>query len=323
MKKNIIYFWWRDTYAVENEIWRWIDAFTRRQSDINIDRVSLESLREKWGDIRHLFLSQWLFAEKRLFLITGGNEKRDKNTDFIAYFESVFEQIPDDHFLIFYRLTERGRDLIPLIKKVGETKIYDTLWDTQIWHDRHQTLSTTLIKRVIEQYRLSDSLLEEWEKSSTLWSMINGTFESLSLLSLSKSVTFEDVDACIGMMSTWRVFDLIDAIWDGNTNKSIILLHQIIYTKNAYEIISSLISLMRNTLYIKYIQALWWDPSRLKIHPFVLKKTLSSRISLEKVQKLYHRLIHTSIAYKSGKWMKDTELWIIFEIELALLSLKK
>jgi hypothetical protein len=39
----------------------------------------------------------------------------------------------------------------------------------------------------------------------------------------------------------------------------------------------------------------------LKIHPFVLKKGYSSKISYETLKKLYKKLVSISIAYKRGK----------------------
>ena len=44
------------------------------------------------------------------------------------------------------------------------------------------------------------------------------------------------------------------------------------------------------------------------MHPYVLKKSIDARISLKQITKLYHRMIETNIAYKSGKGMKDVEL---------------
>ena len=72
MKKNIVLISGRDTYGVEQEVKKWITLFRERQSDINIDRISLETLRDG-GQIRQNMLSGGLFAEKRLFVISGGN----------------------------------------------------------------------------------------------------------------------------------------------------------------------------------------------------------------------------------------------------------
>jgi hypothetical protein len=48
-----------------------------------------------------------------------------------------------------------------------------------------------------------------------------------------------------------------------------------------------------------------------------------SQISYRELKKIYTKLVTVSVAYKRGKWLKDSELWRILSIELALLDLQK
>ena len=107
MKKNIILLTGSDTYGIEQEVKKWIRVFSERHSDINIDHIQLNTIRENSSIIQQNMLSGGLFAEKRLFVISGGNEKRDKTTNFVEFFESIFDSLPDDHFLLFHSLSER------------------------------------------------------------------------------------------------------------------------------------------------------------------------------------------------------------------------
>ncbi len=68
-----------------------------------------------------------------------------------------------------------------------------------------------------------------------------------------------------------------------------------------FEFVPSFIGLLRSTLYIKYLAHHHLPTTEIKVHPFVLKKTLASRISLRQITKLYHRMVDMNIAYKSGK----------------------
>ena len=68
-----------------------------------------------------------------------------------------------------------------------------------------------------------------------------------------------------------------------------------------FEFVPSFLSLLRSTLYIKYLAHHHLPTTGVKVHPFVLKKTLASRISLGQITKLYHHMVDMSIAYKSGK----------------------
>jgi DNA polymerase III delta subunit len=118
-------------------------------------------------------------------------------------------------------------------------------------------------------------------------------------------------------------FDLIDAISALDTNKALRIFEKIASTKSMFAFVPSFLGLLRSTLYIKYLTQHGLPTTGIKVHPFVIKKTLASRISLEQITKLYHHMVAMSIAYKSGKWMKDIELWYIFEIELGIMWLKK
>ena len=106
-KKNIILLTGSDTYGIEQEVKKWVRLFGERHSDINIDHIYLNSLKDNKAMIAQNMLSGGLFAEKRLFIISGGNDKRDKTTDFVEFFGPVLESLPEDHFLLFHSLRER------------------------------------------------------------------------------------------------------------------------------------------------------------------------------------------------------------------------
>lgn len=85
---------------------------------------------------------------------------------------------------------------------------------------------------------------------------------------------------------------------------------------------------MRKNLYILRLKQLWLNTTEItKIlewtSDFIIKKAYNSKISTTKLAKIYQKIINSNIAYKSGKWMKDTILWRIFEINKVLLELKK
>lgn len=323
MKKNIILLTGSDTYSIEKEVAKWTRTFSERHSDINIERVYLDSLKSDASSIRQNMLSGWLFVEKRLFVISGGNEKRDKTTDFVAFFTWLFSELPDDHFLLFYNLRERATEIIPLLRKIGDTKEFSWIYKSELWEKHFPQLETKIIQKVLREYGLIESVLEEWEKNTSMSHMIAGTLESLELLALSKSITDEDIMIAIGDSGSGKNFDLIDAITSLDTHKALEIFTKIKDNKNMYQFLSSFIWLLRSVIYAKYAAHHSIPTTRLKIHPYVLHKSINARISLVQITKLYHRMIATNIAYKSGKWMKDAELWHILEIELGIIWLKK
>ncbi len=323
MKKNIVLLSGRDTYGIAEERKKWIQAFKERHSEMNIEHVSLSDIKNSWKNIEQNMLSSGLFADKRLFVISGGNEKRDKTTDFVEFFTRVFEVLPDDHFLLFSDLTERALDLVPLITRTWEVKKFDTLYNTTTWEKRFGNLDSRVISRVIDELRDQESVLEEWEINSQQSHLIASILEVLSIESLTIPITDASIDRAIGDLSGGKVFSLVDAIMASDTKKSLTLFSRISSGKSMYEFLPSFIGAMRNSLYAKYMQEHHISNPQIKINPFVLKKSQSARISYPKLRDFYHRLIEINIAYKSGKWMKDVELWRILEIELAIIWLKK
>lgn len=70
MKKNIILFTGRDTYGIEQDVQRWIRTFTEKYSDMNIEHIYLDTLKNNESIYRQNILSSGLFADKRLFIIS-------------------------------------------------------------------------------------------------------------------------------------------------------------------------------------------------------------------------------------------------------------
>lgn len=323
MKKNIILITGNDTYGIDQEVKRWVKAFSDRHSEFNIDHIYLNSVKEHGAMIRQNILSGGLFVEKRLFIISGGNEKRDKTTDFVEFFEPIFDTLPDDHFLLFHSLKERWTELEKILVKIWDIKRFGNIYSTEIWKERYPNIETKIIKKVIEEYAIMDTVLEEWEKNSSQSHMIAGTLESLELLSLSKNIDQDDIDAIIGIEIWAKNFDLIDAISNLDSKKALNIFKRISATKSVTDFFSSYIGLLRSIVYIKYFIDQNIPTTDLKLHPYVLKKILASKITYKKIRELYTSMVQANIAYKSGKWMKDIELWCILAIELGIMWLKK
>lgn len=322
MKKNIILLTGTDTYGIEQEVRRWTRAFAERQSEINIEHIKLDSIKEHGRTIEQNILSGGLFTEKRLFIISGGNEKRDKTTDFVAFFEPILATLPDDHFLLFHSLKERWLELEKSLIKIWDTKRFWNIFSFETWKDRYPGVDRWVIKKVLSEYEMMDNILEDWERTISKSHLIAGTLESLEILSLSGTISSDDIDAVIWTQWWAKTFDLIDAVTNLDTQKSLKIFEKIAGTKSMFEFLPSYIWLLRSILYIKYLEYHKSPLTNIKVHPYVLKKTLASKISYQKILSLYTSMVRVDTAYKSGKWMKDIELWRILEIELGLIGLK-
>lgn len=272
--------------------------------------------------IRDTLFTVGLFSEKRLFIFSGWWEWKTKKSWIEELFASKGKNLPEDHFCIFHSIDKKESWLITWLRNSADVRSIDTVWSKETWAKRFPDLEPKVIEKILSLYRESDWEKEDTEKNPFIGHMIG---YSLDISALSGWYALEDTPLNIG--ASWKIFALIDAIMQNEQEKALNLFRKVSGNISWTEILLSLIWLIRNNLYILYVREKGKDiksiPSMWKIHPFVQKKAMNSKISFASLSSIYNKLVNINIRYKSGKGMKDTELWRILEIELALFELKK
>jgi DNA polymerase III delta subunit len=338
MYKNIIYITGNNSYAISKEVKRWIKVFEMKHWNENIDRIALDD-RTRFPLIRDNLQSGGLFSEKRLFVFSGGIEKKVKwDASGIEWIlEHIAKNISEDHFLLFHHVSQKEEWLIGgyderwkvftpgWLQKNAEIRRIDTLWDIPYWEKEYTLLDKNKIKEVLSRYQEGDATREITAKNRDLGHLVAN---SLELLSLAQESSYKIVDESIIYSEWWyNIFNLTDAILDERYKDAVNIFHKLAEHSKTLEILLPLIGNLRNTLYIKYLQSCGKTSSEIagivKVHSFVLSKNLSARISWKKIWYIYKKLVSIDKAYKSGKWLQDSELWRIFSIDLVLLELKK
>ncbi len=340
-KKNIIYIQGRDSYGVDLEKEKLIKAFKERQNAHNIDIIRIEEVKD-WRTVEQDVFSMGLFAEKRLFCFSGWytskweldekvettkeSKKNSKAVEAENMIEKLCENIPDDHFFIFTGMSFRSRStLAPWLEKNADKRSFDILWNTPIWQKRFPNLREEIIREVINIYRKMESSNEEIALDLS-YALVH-TFEKISLIAESREIKKNDIDDSLIFEWWGKIFDLTDTIQRGDHISALKIFRSIIETMNIYACIASLIGLLRTAVYVKYLkehgEKEWEIKKYIKAHPFMIQKAYESRISYVKIRDFYHKILSINIAYHSGQWMKDPELWRILEIELAIIGLKK
>lgn len=319
MFKNIIYIHGNNSSGVEEEIRRWIGAFVSKFWDVNIERIRIEDVKDPY-ELTGNLLSGGLFAEKRLFVFSWGRERKSKTEWLESLLKSRADAIPEDHFCLFHNIRETESGLIEWLQKNADNRSIDTLWDTDIWARRFGDVDTQDIKKILEWYKKIEFSKEKWATSPLLGHKIAQSLMMKSLGNNSSEILFFE--------QGWgKIFDLIDMILEWKSTWALALTRKLAETISSAELLNSLISLLRNYLYISVLKDRGYrEPdiaSTIKVHPFILKKGMSISIGTEKLKNFMQKLYHANRAYKSGRWIKDAELWRIFEIELAIMGLKK
>ena len=159
MFKNIIYITGNDSYGVEQEVKRWLFAFSSKYGDVNIDRVRLEEIKNT-QDIYDQLFTQGLFAEKRLFLFSGGSTRKTKNGGVEGIFELYAREIPEDHFCLFHNLSEGEEKLAFWLEKNADARKVNTLWESTSWQKRFEEIDGKTMSKVLETYQYREKLRE-------------------------------------------------------------------------------------------------------------------------------------------------------------------
>ncbi len=341
-QKNIIYITGIDTYWVRGEKERWKQLFRERQGSENIEEIRIEEVTD-WSRIEQNMQSMGLFAEKRLWCISWGKKKRKeedveeekesvklakkKESEIESRILALVENIGDEQVVIFSWLNYDSAKwvLIPWLEKHAQIKKFNTLWSGESWEKRFPNLDTSVVEKVLQAYKDAESTKEE--TSITVSDAIWWSLEKLSLLRESWTIRDEAIWESLDRAYSGKIFDLSDAILARDFRKSMKLLKRILESTTPYELLPVLIGGLRSAVYMKYLQTrgIWEKEVQklLKVHPYVFSKVMQSRISYREINQFYSKLIDANIAYKSGGWMQDTELWRIFAIELAILGLQK
>ncbi len=334
-KKNIIYITGRDSYGVDMETHRFIDAFRLRQDGNNIDTYRIEDIRD-WRDITQNIQTMGIFVEKRLFVFSGSLKKESSRSGEISKAEkknslsestllSLCESISDDTFLIFSWVEMDPKSpLAAWLRANADIRTYDALWETPSWQARYPTLDNDEVKSIITKYKQSD---DGSESERPLSYAIGQSLEKLSLLKESRPLTPSDYEDSLFLESGGKMYDFSDAILRADASRALSIFHTLLESMNIHAFLASFIGLIRASIYIKYYKSIGKTQSEIATlitaHPYVIQKAYESRIEYRNLFDFYEKVLGLNIAYRSGKWRKDPELWRIFDIELAIMGLKK
>lgn len=118
---------------------------------------------------------------------------------------------------------------------------------------RFPSLKRDTIQTVVKRYETMEAVLDEWDKNPAISHTISGTLTNIEILALSDEIDMDDIDTLIGTDGSGKIFDFVDAIQAVDKKKAIRLFHKIAATKSMFAFLPSCISLLRNTLYTKFL----------------------------------------------------------------------
>lgn len=336
MKKNIIHIHGDNSFLVEREKSGFVKIFKQKYTADSIEYFSLDNI-EKYSEYLNSITSVSMFYEKRMFVFSGWknekiSKKDEKNIiDFGDLLEKNIDKIWENDFLLFYNLWKSEEKLKKFLLKIADNREKKFSYLSSEW-EKYTHLSLTNIKKVLSIYERNEKLRDRWTSNKLLANNIFQTMTDLAILEWENiKITDEIIENFCKNFEWANNFLFIDAI----LNDDILTAHKILKRisntlnyKNIDIFIGWIIGILRKNLYILRLKQMWLNIAEISkilewTNDFIIKKTYNSKISVTKLAKIFQKIINSNIAYKSGKWMKDNILWRIFEINKALLELKK
>ena len=312
---NIIFIHGNNSYLIERERRGFLEIFAKKYGAENIQHCSLDDT-DAYGTYRNELQMMGLFQEKRLFLFSGGREKKSDAPGFEMILEEIAASISPDDFLIFSHINAGEPALITWLEKHASTRHMVLTWNVSDW-ERFTSLSSPSISRVLAYYAQAERQRDKGDVNPFLGHAIAHTLQSLGLFESSgKTITPTIIEQFSYAYEGAKIFDLIDTILRGKITDSIALLRTITQDMNTGEVqrfYASFVGILRQSLYIITLRDLGKKESEIapllgKIHPYVVGKNYNSPIKSATLSRFFSQVVHSSIAYKRGAGMKKTEL---------------
>jgi DNA polymerase III subunit delta len=228
-------------------------------------------------------------------------------------FAECIKNIPESTILVM--IDNEINKLNPLFKSISdkaEVRAYPML--------KHRDLITWIQKRVNTQgNQISPQAVELMAKlvGNDLWTMSN-EIDKLTLYTLGRLILEKDVKAIVSHAQEANVFNLIDAIFEGNVGLAEDLLHQLLMAGATPTYLLSMLSRQIRLIVLAKEMIINLKPEsemKLKLgladYPFKKTTEQAQKYSLESMKMIYEKLLETDVAIKSGKYDDNLALIIL------------
>ena len=247
------------------------------------------------SDITQALLAPSLFQEKKLHIIENAFLRKE-------WEETALEQ--NDHIIVFFEqgTPDKRTTLYKYLSKKALAQEFVLLEGAKLNHWIQKEFSRYGIST---QQNVVDKLA--LEVGNDLWQLSN---EIRKLVAFGQdAVEKQDVDLLVKQNFQTNVFATIDAIAVKNKKKALDLIFEHSEKNDSpFYILSMLAYQFRTLLAIKDAK----DPQQLKLHPYVLKKSLQAAklFSREELERIYKKLFQIDLQTKTGRVDVQTALYL-------------
>ncbi len=304
-----------------------LDGIRRDLGDLDMlaaNTVTLEGRQVTPDELRSVCLTLPFLAEKRLVIITGlldrfensrGNGRRRRNqvepgqTDECKTFADCIAQVPDSTVLVL--IDTRVRSSNPLLSAISggaRVKTFPVLKGDRLRQWIRRRVATEGGSITLEAAEILAELV-----GGDLWLMDNEV-KKLVLYTSGRRIEASDVGLVTSHGQEANVFTMVDAIFEFKARVAEQLLSQLLQRGAAPAYLMTMLS-RQIQLIIRAKEMLSQRQKEAEIQyrlglsaEFALRRTLAqaTRFSSKRLQAIYHKLLETDLAIKTGK--RDAEM---------------
>lgn len=315
MPANLLFLTGEDDFRLRERL-----SFYRKGFAQKYPNGSLEEIDEgiTWEDFEARCLTPSLFGEKRLFICEGFFQpdifEKAQKKDFFKTLESLSEI---STVLVAEPKPDKRQKWVKEFLKEAKHESFDPM-------DTSQVLSWIQEYAQKNQIHISPDVLRFFvgRCGENLWNACK-ELDKLKHFRMNEAVTKEDVIALTLPHPEQQIWDFLAALGKNDTSKSLKMFEELIQQgESVYQILAMVMREIRIYAQLRAGLDEGMGESQIvsttKLHPFVVKKTMSAvrPMSMKQIQTWYQKLYEIDKGIKTGGFSSTTD--DTSEIELAL-----
>jgi DNA polymerase-3 subunit delta len=313
-----------------------LDEFKKKMGDpglVELNTTVFDGRKVTLGELKHACDSVPFMAERRLVIVEGlltrlaaKGQKRALSAGQKEYLDKLTQYLkllPDTTRLVFVENKSIGKNnpvhRLALADEYGHVKKFETPHRGELnrWIETRPkkrggqisaAATETLAAFVGSDLRLLDQEIEK------LVIYVNGE----------RPISEDDIRLLVSYVQEANIFEMVDALGQRNAQRAARLLHQLLDAgEHPLSLLGMIVRQFRIMIQVKELseQGLSQQDmaTRLKLHPFVVKKTTrqAMNFSMEQLEAIYRKLLETDVSIKTGT-MND-----VLALDMLVVGLSK
>ena len=329
----LYFFYGPEKFRLKRKLDKVVRAYrTKHQSGLNLAFFNGEE--SNFDDFKTFIQTASLFNEKRLAVFRNVLTLEEKAASkLLEFLKSGHLKDSQSKFVVFSQEEEIKEKKLPKIKKnIFDFLVSPSVHSQKFDYLRPRDLKNWIVREVKQKGKtISSSAVEELIRriGSDLFRLDN-EIEKLVHYCPREMIDLKTVDQLVESPFKSTTFQLVDALAEKNSRKSLEILWEQIREKNEKPelVLGALIYQFRNLLEVKELieqgENKYSLSKKISLHPFVFQKTLrqSYNFTLSQLKDVYSRLAQIDLLVKTGQVDLSTALELMIAQKLGVISKK-